>query len=454
MVKKSTKTLFVCNDCGREYLQWQGRCDGCGEWNTLAKISVAAAQTWHDEDGTTSISLKDASLQPESRLNTGVSEFDRALGGGLVRGSVVLLSGDPGVGKSTLLLQVAAHVARSKQSVLYICGEESQSQVRSRAERLGIADADIILTTVTDAVKLAAVIASSKPDLVIADSVQTLVHPEYPSSAGSIVQLRECGLILSQTVKRSGSALVLVGHVTKQGTIAGPRVLEHMVDAVMSFDSQSDRAYRLIRVEKNRFGDASEVGVLSMSPTGFVAVTNPAEYFLAERRVAPGSALTVVLEGNRPLVLEIQALCQPTSFGYPKRAASGFDANRLQLLLAILERHTGVATSDYDVYVNVVGGWRIKEPAADLAVAAAVVSSIASQSLPDKLCLFGEVGLTGEIRRVMHYDRRAETATRLGYEVLPFKADLRAILQDAGLTGGQTSHQPRRKSNQPSSIIE
>lgn len=453
MVKKSTKTLFVCNDCGREYLQWQGRCDGCGEWNTLAKISVAATTTWHKEDGTTSISLKDASLQPESRVDTGVSEFDRALGGGLVRGSVVLLSGDPGVGKSTLLLQVAAHVAKSGQSVLYICGEESQSQVRSRAERLGIADADIILTTVTDAVKLAAVIASSKPDLVIADSVQTLAHPEYPSSAGSIVQLRECGLILSQTVKRSGSALVLVGHVTKQGTIAGPRVLEHMVDAVLSFDAQSDRAYRLIRVEKNRFGDASEVGVLSMSPTGFVAVTNPAEYFLAERRVAPGSALAVVLEGNRPLVLEIQALCQPTSFGYPKRAASGFDANRLQLLLAILERHTGVATSDYDVYVNVVGGWRIKEPAADLAVAAAVVSSIASQSLPEKLCLFGEVGLTGEIRRVMHYDRRAETAQRLGYQVLPFNADLREILQAAGLTGGQTKRAPRQ-SGRSSSIID
>ena len=454
MVKKAAnKTLFVCDNCGREYLQWQGRCDGCGEWNTLARIAVpTAATTWHDDDSVSTISLPDASLKPESRLLTGVSEFDRALGGGLVRGSVVLLSGDPGVGKSTLLLQVAAFVANESQSVLYICGEESQSQVRSRAERLGVANANVTLTTVTDAAKLAAVIASSKPDLVIADSVQTLTHPDYPSSAGSIVQLRECGLVLSQAVKRSGSALVLVGHVTKQGQIAGPRVLEHMVDAVLSFDSQSDRAYRLIRVEKNRFGDASEVGVLAMSPTGFVPITNPAEYFLAERRVAPGSALTVVLEGNRPLVLEIQALCQPTSFGYPKRAASGFDANRLQLLLAILERHAGVATSDYDVYINVVGGWRIKEPAADLAVAAAVVSSIVSQSLPAKLCLFGEVGLTGEIRRVLHYDRRSETATRLGYEVRPFSADLAAVLRDAGLNQKPAASGSRR-AGRSSSLI-
>ncbi len=447
MVKKANKTLYVCNDCGREYLQWQGRCDGCGEWNTLTQISVpsSSSQAWSPDDGAATMSLKDASLKPESRLATGVSEFDRALGGGLVRGSVVLISGDPGVGKSTLLLQVAAYNAQAGQSVLYVCGEESQSQVRARAERLGVAEADVVLTTTTDAAKLASVLASTKPDLVIVDSVQTLTHPDYPSSAGSIVQLRECGLLLSQVVKRSGSALVLVGHVTKAGQIAGPRVLEHMVDAVLSFDAQSDRAYRLIRVEKNRFGDASEVGVLSMSPSGFVAVSNPAEYFLAERRVAPGSSLTVVLEGNRPLVMEIQALCQPTSFGYPKRAASGFDANRLQLLLAILERHAGVPTGDHDVYVNVVGGWKVKEPAADLAVAAAVVGSIYGQSLPDKLCLFGEVGLTGEIRRVMHYDRRAEAATRLGYAVLPFTADLSGLLKAAGLSrnGSKPTHKKR-----------
>lgn len=433
MVKKASKTLFVCGECGREYLQWQGRCDACGAWNTLTKLSVASSAAWHDEAVGTSLSLRDANLPPESRLVTGLSELDRALGGGLVCGSVVLLSGDPGVGKSTLLLQVAANVARQGKSILYICGEESQSQVKSRAERLGVADAEIILTTVTDAVRLAAVITEAKPDLVIADSVQTLTHADYPSSAGSVVQLRECSLLLAQTVKRTGAALVLVGHVTKQGLIAGPRVLEHMVDAVLSFDAQSDRSYRLIRVEKNRFGDASEVGVLAMTATGFEAVDNPAAYFLAERHVAPGSALAVVLEGNRPLVLEIQALCQKTSFGYPKRAASGFDANRLQLLLAILERHVKVPTSEYDVYVNVVGGWRVKEPAADLAVTAAVVSSIKNQALPEKLCLFGEVGLTGELRKVTHFDRRADTAHRLGYETKPFVNDLAELLRAISL---------------------
>lgn len=455
MVKK--KTLFVCNNCGREYLQWQGRCDSCGEWNTLAAIQVeGGSSAWHGEGDSENkaVSLTDASVVVEERLPTGLSEFDRTLGGGLVRGAVVLLSGDPGVGKSTLLLQAAAHLAGQGRSVLYVCGEESQSQVRSRAERLGVVDERILLTTVTNVLKLETVMATAKPDLIVIDSVQTLVHPDYPSSAGSVVQLRECGLVLSQAAKRFGAAVVLVGHVTKQGVVAGPRVLEHMVDAVISFDAQSDRAYRILRVEKNRFGDASEVGVFAMGSTGFQPVDNPAEYFLAERHVAPGSILTVVLEGNRPLVLELQALCHRSSFGYPKRAASGFDANRLQLLLAILERHVGVPVGEHDVYVNVVGGWKVREPAADLAVAAAVVSSLSGVAPAEKLCLFGEVGLTGEIRRVLQYDRRVETVRRLGYETLPFSADLKQVLQQAGLSQQASSGRRPSSSRGSSSLIE
>lgn len=432
--KTKTKTIYVCDSCGMEHLQWQGKCDSCGEWNTLKQLrginhnilEGGQADSWQTQKP---VNLGGASIKPEQRLETGVSEFDRVLGGGIVAGSMVLISGDPGVGKSTLLLQVAANLAVNKKTVLYISGEESQSQIKSRATRLKSHCDDILLSSATDVNLISSLAQNVKPDVLIIDSIQTLFNNDYPSSPGSIVQLRESALVLQMLAKRHDIAIMVVGHITKQGTIAGPKVLEHMVDTVLSFDARTDRSYRLLRVDKNRFGDASEVGVFLMTSAGFESVTDPSQYFLAERNVAPGSVLTVVMEGARPLVLEIQALVNKTSFGYPQRTAAGYDKNRLQLILAIIERHVRLSMGDYDVFVNVVGGLKVKEPAADLAVATAIISSLKGKSLPENLVLFGEVGLTGEVRGVVAQEIRAKTAARLGYQTIPKQKSLQKILQ-------------------------
>lgn len=428
-----TKTLYVCDNCGQEYLQWQGKCDQCQEWNSLKQIHQAA---WSNEvagTATQTSTIKHQSLNKivvgeSARFSSGISELDRVLGGGITQGSLVLISGEPGVGKSTLLLQVAALLARQQKTVLYVSGEESEQQVKARADRLDAVAANIIITAQNDVMALVSIAQQITPDVMIIDSIQTLNHSDYPSSPGSIVQLRECGLVLQHIAKRYGVTIFVVGHVTKQGTIAGPKVLEHMVDTVLTFDARSDRAYRLLRAEKNRFGDTTEVGVFTMTEKGFESIADPSSYFLAERSVAPGSALTMVMEGRRPIVLEVQALANKTVFGYPKRTAAGFDNNRLQLLLAILERHAKLPLNTFDVYVNSIGGLKINEPAADLAVCAAIVSSVKGVILPEKLCLFGEVGLTGEVRKVVQYEQRVKSAERLHYQILPYQASLVAVL--------------------------
>lgn len=373
-------------------------------------------------------SISDAAVTAVVRIPTKIGELDRVLGGGIVPGSLILISGDPGVGKSTLLLQAAATLCDEGKLVLYISGEESESQVRSRADRIGAVRSSLLISPITSVQKLLTVAQTAKPDVIVIDSIQTMRNEEYPSSPGSMVQLRESAQVLQHLAKRFGITIFMIGHVTKQGTIAGPKVLEHMVDAVLAFDDQTDHSYRLLRAEKNRFGDTSEVGVFEMTSSGFVSISDPSHYFLAERNVAPGSVLTVILEGMRPLVLEVQALVNKTSFGYPKRAGSGFDVNRLQLLLAILERHAGVSLSEHDVYVNIVGGLTVREPAADLAVCAAVVSSLRNRAVEERLVLFGEVGLTGEVRKTVAYDRRAESVKRLGYTTRPFEPSLKKIL--------------------------
>jgi len=430
MSAKANKTVYVCDSCGNEYLQWQGRCDACQEWNTLKQIRVEAV-TGRGESVSSELqprSIGDAAVTAITRIPTLISELDRVLGGGIVPGSLILLSGDPGVGKSTLLLQAAATLCDQNKVVLYISGEESESQVRSRADRINAVRASLLISPITSAQQLLAAVAQAKPDVIIVDSIQTMRHEDYPSSPGSMVQLRESAQVLQHIAKRFGVTVFMIGHVTKQGMVAGPKMLEHMVDAVLAFDDQTDRSYRLLRAEKNRFGDTSEVGVFEMTPTGFVSISDPSHYFLAERNVAPGSVLTVIMEGMRPLVLEVQALVHKTSFGYPKRAGSGFDANRLQLLLAILERHAGVNLGEHDVYINIVGGLKVREPAADLAVCAAVVSSLQNRAVDERLCLFGEVGLTGEVRKTVAYSRRAESIARLGYTTRPFEPSLKKLL--------------------------
>lgn len=431
MSAKSNKTVYVCDSCGNEYLQWQGRCDVCQEWNTLKQITVNAGVL----KGGAVIgelqprSIGDAAVTSVTRIPTHIDELDRVLGGGVVPGSLILVSGDPGVGKSTLLLQAAATLCDQNKVVLYISGEESESQVRSRADRINAVRSSLLISPITSAQQLLTVVQQAKPDVVIVDSIQTMRHEDYPSSPGSMVQLRESAQVLQHIAKRFGVTVFMIGHVTKQGAIAGPKVLEHMVDTVLAFDDQTDHSYRLLRAEKNRFGDTTEVGVFEMTPAGFISISDPSHYFLAERNVAPGSVLTVIMEGMRPLVLEVQALVHKTSFGYPKRAGSGFDANRLQLLLAILERHAGISLSEHDVYVNIVGGLKVREPAADLAVCVAVVSSLRNRAVEERLCLFGEVGLTGEVRKIIAYNRRAESVTRLGYTTQPFQPSLKKVLE-------------------------
>lgn len=441
MSAKASKTVYVCDNCGNEYLQWQGRCDACQEWNTLKQITVdSGAVSGGAVTGELAPrSIGDAAVKAVTRISTSIQELDRVLGGGIVPGSLILVSGDPGVGKSTLLLQAAATLCDEGKLVLYISGEESESQVRSRADRINAVRASLLISPITSAQQLLTVAQQAKPDVIIVDSIQTMRNEEYPSSPGSMVQLRESAQVLQHIAKRFGITIFMIGHVTKQGTIAGPKVLEHMVDVVLAFDDQTDRSYRLLRAEKNRFGDTSEVGVFEMTPAGFLSIADPSHYFLAERNVAPGSVLTVILEGMRPLVLEVQALVNKTSFGYPKRAGSGFDVNRLQLLLAILERHAGVSLSEHDVYVNIVGGLKVREPAADLAVCAAVVSSLHNRVVGERLALFGEVGLTGEVRKTVAYSRRAEAITRLGYTTLPFEPSLKKVLADINLSPGSRS---------------
>jgi DNA repair protein RadA/Sms len=418
---------FVCQNCGAAYGRWQGKCDACGEWNAIAEESTARPP---GPGGRAPRKGRPFALEPLAgetheapRLASGVPELDRVTGGGFVRGSVLLVGGDPGVGKSTLLIQVAAALARKRQRAVYISGEEAVAQVRLRAERLGLADAPVEVAAETSVEDIIATLSEgATPRLVVVDSIQTMWTDMVESAPGTVTQVRGAAQALIRFAKRSGAAIILVGHVTKEGTIAGPRVIEHMVDAVLSFEGDGAHQFRILRAVKNRFGPTDEIGVFEMTGLGLREVANPSELFLSERDLgSPGTAVFAGIEGTRPLLVEIQALVAPTSLGTPRRAVVGWDPSRLSMVLAVLEAHCGVKLGTHDVYLNVAGGLRIQEPAADLAAAAALVSSLANAPLPADAVYFGEVSLSGAVRPVPQSAARLKEAAKLGFSraVLP-----------------------------------
>jgi DNA repair protein RadA/Sms len=420
---------LVCQNCGAVYNRWQGKCDACGEWNTLVEES---STTTAPTPGRAPRKGRIFTLEPLAgqthdapRLPSGIAELDRVTGGGFVRGSILLVGGDPGIGKSTLLIQAAAALARAKHRAVYISGEEAIAQVRLRAERLGLADAPVQLAAETAVEDIIATLSEGPvPRLVIIDSIQTMWTDSIDSAPGTVTQVRGSAQALIRFAKRSGAAIILVGHVTKDGQIAGPRVVEHMVDAVLSFEGEGSHQFRILRAVKNRFGPTDEIGVFEMTGAGLQEVSNPSELFLSERDLgSPGTAVFAGIEGTRPLLVEIQALVAPSALGTPRRAVVGWDQSRLSMVLAVLEAHCGVRLAGHDVYLNVAGGLRIQEPAADLAAAAALVSSLANAPLPVNAVYFGEVSLSGAVRPVPQTSARLREAAKLGFT--------RAILPEA-----------------------
>lgn len=416
-----SKSQFVCQNCGASYPKWTGRCENCGEWNTLIEQVVASGKTAVARSASHGRALRPqtiGSIEGEAgskRLASGFSELDAVLGGGILPGGVLLLAGQPGIGKSTLLLQVAAHVA-SGQPVLYVSGEESASQVKLRAQRLGADSHDqLSFAASTSADDIATTIKEGAYALVIVDSIQTLSMEEISSAPGTVSQITNSSNVIIRAAKEAGAAVVLVGHVTKEGSIAGPKVLEHLVDVVLQFEGDRYGGFKIVRAAKNRYGSTSEVAIFEMVENGLSPVDNPSASLLAERQDIDGSVVLATTEGTRPLLVEIQALVGSTNFGYPKRTASGFDLNRLNLLIAVLERRTKLKLSDKDIYVNVVGGLKLADPAADLAVCMAIASAAAQRKLAAGMVVFGEVGLGGEIRSAAATLRRVEEAKKLGF---------------------------------------
>ena len=417
-------SVYVCAECGNETSQWAGRCSVCGAWNTVKEMKglqrtdgPEPKHGWVRSSALTAVSDVQLGELEAARLQT-IEEVDRVLGGGLTSGSVVLLAGEPGIGKSTLLLQLAASAA-ARGVVRYFSGEESAAQVAARARRLGATPKGLSVASLTNVEHIiAAAQIEPRPNLLLVDSIQTVYNPAFPSTPGSIVQVRESALKLVDFAKAEGIPLILSSHVTKEGDLAGPRVLEHLVDVVLYMEGDRFQELRLLRGVKNRYGPTDEVGVFEMREDGLVAVGNPSERFLAERQKLPGSVVTAVMEGARPFLLEVQALATPTKFGYAKRRSIGVDTNRLELILAVLERRVGLKLSEHDIFVSVVGGLNVSEPALDLAVAAAVVSTVRDIAIDPQLVLFGEIGLAGEIRKVRFSERRKKEAERFGFTVL------------------------------------
>ena len=408
---------FVCQSCGAASSRWAGRCDACGAWNTLVEEGAVAPARSSRKGRLFVIEPLKGQTREAPRLASGVAEFDRVTGGGLVPGSVLLLGGDPGIGKSTLLIEVAAAYARHGHRAVYISGEEAVAQVRLRAERLGLTDAAVELAAETAVEDIVATLTHGKsPELVVIDSIQTMWTQTVESAPGTVTQVRGSAGELIRFAKRTGASVILVGHVTKDGQIAGPRVVEHMVDAVLSFEGEGSQQFRILRAMKNRFGPTDEIGVFEMTGSGLREVANPSELFLSERELgSPGTAVFAGVEGTRPLLVEIQALVAPTSLGTPRRAVVGWDPSRLSMVLAVLEAHCGVRLSGHDVYLNVAGGLRITEPAADVAAAAALVSSLAHAPLPADAVYFGEASLSGAVRPVAQTAARLKEAQKLGF---------------------------------------
>jgi DNA repair protein RadA/Sms len=417
-----SKTQFVCQNCGASYIKWTGKCDNCGEWNTLVEQMVeTVGKSAVSRSGSSGKVLEVQTMssidnqESTKRLTTGFQDLDEVLGGGILLGGVVLMAGQPGIGKSTLLLQVSAYVAHS-ESVLYVSGEESAGQVKLRAQRLGTGKSEQLnFVSSTNADDIAATIRSGGYKLVIIDSIQTLVLDEIASAPGTVSQITNCSNVIIRAAKKSGAAVIIVGHVTKEGSIAGPKILEHLVDVVLQFEGDRYGGFKIVRAAKNRFGSTSEAAIFEMCKEGLKLVDNPSAALLAERQNADGSVVLATLEGTRPLLVEIQALVNHSNFGYPKRTASGFDINRLNLLIAVLERRTKLNLSDKDVYINVVGGLKLNDQAADLAICMAIASAAASRRIDDETVVFGEVGLGGEVRSVRSVERRVAEAKKLGF---------------------------------------
>ena len=419
-----SKTKFVCQQCGASYSKWSGKCDNCGNWNTLVEQAVESASTAKSALARGQISgqkLDYVSIKTiipsdaKARLTTSFQELDIVLGGGFLLGSVSLLAGQPGIGKSTILMQICAEIAKTRR-VLYVSGEESASQVKLRAERLGANAIQLHFVSSTSGNDIAKTIESDEFDLVIIDSIQTLALAEISSAPGTVSQVTNCGNLIIRAAKATDTAVIIVGHVTKEGTLAGPKVLEHLVDVVLNFEGDRYGGFKTIRAVKNRFGSTNEVAIFEMVESGLQEVQNPSAALLSERQNTDGSIILATLEGNRPILVEIQALVSTSSFGYPKRTASGFDLNRLNLLIAVLQRRTKLKLDDKDIFVNVVGGLKLQDSAADLAVCLAIASAVAGRKLGEEYVVFGEVGLGGEIRSAFRPDQRITEAKKLGFK--------------------------------------
>jgi DNA repair protein RadA/Sms len=426
---KPPRTIFVCQECGAQSPKWLGRCADCGAWNSLVEerpadnaAGAAPAHRYASASAATARLYAEIELEQHARFSTGIDEFDRVLGGGVVPGSLVLLGGEPGIGKSTLLLQAAASMARSIGPVLYSSGEESEHQIKSRGERLGVGEAPLFLLAETCLERILEEIARIRPSLVIVDSIQTVFSLKFQSAPGSIGQVREAATQLLFTAKGQNIPTLLVGHVTKDGSLAGPKALEHVVDTVLYFEGERHHSHRVIRAVKNRFGAVSELGVFEMTSAGLRPVPNPSKLFLAERPLnAPGSAVLCSVEGSRPILVEVQALVSSSTYGTARRMASGIDQQRLSLLLAVLEKRAGLNLIGDDVFVNVAGGMTVDEPASDLGVLAAIASSVRNRVIPATTAMFGEVGLAGEIRGIAQAPLRVREAAQMGFRrcVLP-----------------------------------
>jgi len=421
------KTSYICSECGFESPKWYGKCPSCGEWNTLNE-ELNSQQTKNSLSNSFStvnqvLALDDICGENDERIPTKIEEFDRVLGGGIVKGSLVLLSGDPGIGKSTILLQICQNLGSKGQKILYVSGEESANQIKLRAVRIGVTTNNLFILSQTDLATIVECIKAEKPDIVIIDSIQTMVYEQVNSSAGSITQVRECTNVFMHTAKGLGIPIFIVGHVNKDGAIAGPKVLEHIVDTVLYFEGERNYSYRILRGVKNRFGSTNEIGVFEMTADGLKEVLNPSLMMISGRpKNTSGTCVACVMEGTRPILAEVQGLVCATGFGTPRRMSTGFDYNRMSMLLAVLEKRAGYFFNNMDAYVNVVGGLKLDEPAADLTVALALVSSLKDKAVDDKTIAFGEVGLAGEIRAVNNFEQRIAEAKRLGFErcIIPF----------------------------------
>ncbi len=421
------KTLFFCKECGHETAKWLGQCPGCGQWDTFVEEPTIPKNRKGIGVGKTSIAsepqaLSKVAVTEDTKIETGILELDRVLGGGIVVGGLVLVGGDPGIGKSTLLLQMCQRLVAQKKEVLYISGEESLKQIKMRAERLGEFHGELYLLSETNLDLIEDAVTKYKPQVVIIDSIQTMFKEDIPSAPGSVGQVRESTSTLLRIAKQQAISIFIVGHVTKEGVVAGPRVLEHMVDTVLYFEGETSASYRVLRAVKNRFGSTNEIGVFEMKGDGLSEVLNPSAYMLKGRpEDAPGSIVSCSMEGSRPILVEVQALICRTNFNLPRRTAAGMDYNRVNLLMAVIEKRLGISMSNCDAYINVAGGIRINEPALDLALVAAILSSYRNQSLDASVILFGEVGLTGEVRGVNMIGQRVAEAVKMGYKtcILP-----------------------------------